>query len=95
MRRARVAVWLLLVAVLCTQASSLNLEYAEHHSADCCILCHIGPFPFLQSPVSTAAAPNPYLAWLEDLGDFNAPREPQLVARSSRAPPVQTLRCAS
>ncbi|MBZ5582391.1 MAG: hypothetical protein LAQ30_09360 [Acidobacteriia bacterium] len=88
-RAARIVVVLALAAVLCGQAASLSTEYFHHHFSDhCCVLCHAGPFPFVQPAAPAAAAPALWTTWLERSIDFASPREPQLVAGSSRAPPA-------
>ncbi|MGA2268056.1 MAG: hypothetical protein ABSH44_06250 [Bryobacteraceae bacterium] len=88
---ARVSlVALFLCVMVCAQAASLASEHSHHcSSAHCCLLCHSGPMPLLQSTVSAAAfAPGVPVAWLERFSGFDAPREVLLTAGDSRAPPA-------
>jgi hypothetical protein len=48
----------LLCATAYVQAAALESAPEHHHSADhCCLLCHIGPLPFLQGSTCVKAAP--------------------------------------
>jgi hypothetical protein len=87
--RKALFVALVVCAVVSAQAFSLTAEYHHHQSIkDCCWLCHLGPFLFLQPVAASAAGPWLHVAWLERCGDLGAPHDPQTVARSSRAPPA-------
>lgn len=88
---ARVSlVVLFLCALVCAQVASLASEHWHHHSSHhCCLLCHAGPMPLLQSAVPAASfAPVLPLAWLERFSGFDAPREALLTSSDSRAPPA-------
>ena len=88
---ARVSlVVLFLCALVFAQAASLASEHWHHHSSHhCCLRCHAGQMPLLQSTVSAAAfAPVLPLAWLELFSGSNTPREALLTAGESRAPPA-------
>jgi hypothetical protein len=81
---------LFLCAMVCAQAASLASEYWHHHSSQhCCLLCHIGPLPLLQSNVSAAAvAPVLSTVWLERSSGVETPHEVLRAAGDSRAPPA-------
>jgi hypothetical protein len=93
-RRARwdgrvVLVLFLLVATVCAQTHALAFEHQHHSSGHCCLLCHAGPLPLLQSRISAAAvAPVLSTIWLALSGGIETPREALLSAASSRAPPA-------
>ena len=83
-------VMLLLCAVVCAQAVSLE-QVHSHSSQHCCGLCHTGPLPF--EPISIGAAGLPALAliWLAVSDDCDGVREILAAASSSRAPPAPFL----
>ncbi|MGA2770288.1 MAG: hypothetical protein ABSG26_05685 [Bryobacteraceae bacterium] len=88
---ARVSLVVLFLCVMvCAQTASLASEYWHHHSSQhCCLLCHAGPMPLLQSTASAAAfAPVLPLAWLERFFGLDTPREVLRPAGDSRAPPA-------
>ncbi len=86
--RKALFVALLLCAVVSAQALSLTAEYHHHQSVkDCCWLCHLGPFLFLQPVAAPTAGPELHVAWMERCGECGAPHDLQTGSGSSRAPP--------
>jgi hypothetical protein len=80
---------LLLCVTLMAQSSALSAESESHHSTDhCCLLCHVGPLPFLQTSVSAALAPLFRVVWLAPPAHFETVSDVLLVPGSSRAPPA-------
>jgi hypothetical protein len=77
--------WLALWA----QSSALALEHQAHHSRDhCCLLCHSGPLPFLQTSVSAAADPSLPVVWMASADEFQGVHDVLISTSSSRAPPA-------
>jgi len=80
---------LLLCATVAAQAEALAGMYGVHHATEhCCVVCHMGPLPFLRAPTTASIAPVLHVVWLE----FNPHRlssgEILPVASASRAPPA-------
>jgi hypothetical protein len=72
-------------------AQSAGFESAneQHHSqGHCCLLCHLGPLPFLHTGVATVAAPVFCMVWMESAPDFIPSHEVLLATSPSRAPPA-------
>jgi hypothetical protein len=60
-----------------------------HHATEhCCVLCHVGPLPFLRATTTAAIAPVFHLVWLESNPHGESDREVLAAASSSRAPPA-------
>ena len=79
----------LLCLAVWAQSSALALENHAHHSSEhCCLLCHTGPLPFLQTEVSTSAAPVLLVAWVASAAEYHGAPEALVPTRSSRAPPA-------
>ena len=79
-------VLLLMCAVVCAQAASLD-QFHHHSTEHCCGLCHAG-MPFLRSAPIGPTAPVAPGGWIEKAWFFDAPHDVLLTAGSSRAPPV-------
>jgi len=84
---------LLVLCMLCLavwgQCSALALEHHEHHATDhCCLLCHVGPLPFLQTNVSAAPVPVLPVARVAFAADFQDVVDFLIPTSSSRAPPA-------
>jgi len=84
---------LLVLAILCLmvwgQSAALSLEHSEHHSSEhCCLLCHAGPLPFLQTTLSIAVAPVVPLAWFAPPAEIQDTHDVLIATSSSRAPPA-------
>ena len=94
LRGGRQAVRLLVILfLLCVtvraQSSALSAPGESHRSPDhCCLLCHVGPLPFLQTTVSAAWAPVFQVVWLASSAIFETISDIRLVPCPSRAPPV-------
>jgi len=77
--------WLALWA----QSSALALEHQAHHAREhCCLLCHVGPLPFLQTSISAAAVPVLPVAWVASVAEFQGAHDALIPTSSSRAPPA-------
>jgi hypothetical protein len=88
-RAGRWFVWLALFLVLVAQSAAFESANQQHHSEDhCCLLCHVGPLPFLNTSVSALAMPVFCMVWLESAPDFIPTHEVLLAASSSRGPPA-------
>jgi hypothetical protein len=84
---------LVILVVLCvtvlSQSSALSAPRESHQAPDhCCLLCHVGPLPFLQTSVSTAWAPVFQVVWRASPATFETLADFRLVPCPSRAPPV-------
>ena len=78
-RRLLVVLLLLCVTVL-AQSSALSAQSESHRSPDhCCLLCHVGPLPFLQTSVSAAWAPVFQVVWLAPPRNFETTSDFRLV----------------
>jgi hypothetical protein len=87
--RRLLVVLLLLCLTMVAQSSALSAQSESHHSPDhCCLLCHVGPLPFLQTSVAAVLAPVFQVVWLAPLAHFDTPSDILLVPTSSRAPPA-------
>jgi hypothetical protein len=80
---------LLLCLVLVAQSAAIESANEQHHSqGHCCLLCHLGPLPFLHTDVSAMVSPVFCMAWMESPPDFIPTHEVLLSTSSSRAPPA-------
>jgi len=71
------------------QSLALASQEESHHASDhCCLLCHVGPLPFLQTTVSATVTPIFLVAWLAPAPDFEPTCQAPLFACSSRGPPA-------
>jgi|SRR5271157_154027 len=87
-RRLPVILLLLCVTVL-AQSSALAAQSESHHAPDhCCLLCHVGPLPFLQHSVSAVLAPVFQMVWLAPPAHFETTSDVLVVPSPSRAPPA-------
>ena len=83
---------LLIVLLLCVtglaQFAALVGQPETHRSSDhCCLLCHVGPLPFLEASASAAVAPVFEVVWLTPAADFATTHDVLLPASPARAPP--------
>ena len=86
-RRLWIVLLLLCVTVL-AQSSALSAQSESHHSPDhCCLLCHVGPLPFLQTSVSASLAPVFQVVWMAPPAHIEITPDVLVVPRASRAPP--------
>lgn len=90
-------VWVILFLLCVTvfaQSNAVAYQHEAHHSTEhCCLLCHVGPLPFLQVAVASALAPVFRTVWLAPGPELESVREAVNPTPSSRAPPrcpVQT-----
>lgn len=82
-------VLLLLCLLVVAQSAAFASVNEQHHSQDhCCLLCHVGPLPFLHTNVSAVVIPVLSMVWLEPVSDFIATHDVLLSTSSSRAPPA-------
>jgi len=87
-RRLLVVVALLCLTVL-AQSAALSEQASPHHSGNhCCLLCHVGPLPFLQTAVAAVLAPVLQVVWLASPAPFKSNSNVCLYSSPSRAPPV-------
>ena len=92
-RSDRIARTLRVLALVCLtllgQALALASQEEAHHGPDhCCLLCHVGPLPFLQTTTTAAVTPVFLVAWLAPTPDFEFGHLAPLFAKSSRGPPA-------
>jgi hypothetical protein len=86
--RRLLVVLLLLCVTMLAQSAALSAQSESHHSPDhCCLLCHVGPLPFLQTSVTSALAPVFQVVWLAPPAHVETTSDVRLVPSSSRAPP--------
>lgn len=79
----------LLCATVFAQFAALTDSHTPHYANDhCCLLCHIGVLPFLQSDSALSAAPAAPVEWLQRAPECVPFHDAFLVSRSSRAPPA-------
>jgi hypothetical protein len=79
----------MLCLVLVAQSAAYASANEQHHSQDhCCILCHVGPLPFLHTTVSATVTPAFSVVWLEPAADFIATHDVFISTNSSRGPPA-------
>ena len=82
-------VLLLVCLTLLGQSLALASQEESHHAPDhCCLLCHVGPLPFLQTNATAAVTPVFLVAWLAPTPAFKTAYQVLLSASSSRGPPV-------
>jgi hypothetical protein len=82
-------VLLLMCLTLWGQSFALASQDESHHAPDhCCLLCHVGPLPFLQTTATAAVTPIFLVAWLAPTPDFEPAYSALLLASSSRGPPA-------
>ncbi|SPE33128.1 conserved exported hypothetical protein [Candidatus Sulfopaludibacter sp. SbA6] len=87
--RRLLVVLLLLCVVVSVQSAALSAESKSHQPTDhCCLLCHVGPLPFLQTSVSAALAPVFQVVWLAPPAHSEPTLDAPPVPGSSRAPPA-------
>lgn len=80
---------LLLCVVVLAQSSALSAQSRLHQSTDhCCLLCHTGPLPFLQTSTSAALAPDFQVVWQSPPAPFETISDIQVIPSPSRAPPA-------
>ena len=89
--RRALFVLLLVCLTLVGQSFALASQDETHHAPDhCCLLCHAGPLPFLQTTVAGTVTPVVLVAWLAPSPDFGQFHQVPLAASSSRGPPAQS-----
>jgi hypothetical protein len=89
LRLRTLLVMLLVCLTLCGQSSTLASQRESHHTPDhCCLLCHVGPLPFVQTTVTATVMPIFPVAWLAPIPDFETAHQVLLSASSSRGPPA-------
>jgi hypothetical protein len=82
-------VLLLVCLTLLGQSLALASQEESHHAPDhCCLLCHVGPLPFLQTTVTAAMAAVFLAIWLAPTLDCERAHQVLLSAISSRGPPT-------
>jgi hypothetical protein len=70
------------------QSAALLAAIEPHHSTEhCCLLCHVGSLPFLETITEPPIAPIVVMERLIPDPDFEASHDVLLNANSSRAPP--------
>jgi hypothetical protein len=83
----------LVLVALCVsalvQSAVLSVQRESHHSpVHCCLLCHIGPLPFLQANVSATPATVFKVVWLAAPAPVESTSDVRLIPSPSRAPPA-------
>ncbi len=82
-------VLLLLSVMVLAQSSALTAQSQSHcERQHCCLLCHAGPLPFLQTNVASAPVPVFRVVWLAPVGHFEPTSDVLLYSSPSRAPPA-------
>jgi len=85
----KLTVVLLVCLTLMGQSLALASQGESHHAPDhCCLLCHVGPLPFLQTTVTATVMPIFLVVWLAPAPDFSPAHQVLLSAISSRGPPA-------
>ncbi len=85
----RCLLWAVLCLLVLTQCAALTSANQQHGAQEhCCLLCHVGPLPFLHTGILPVAAPVLAMAWLEPDRQFQAAPDPQAAALASRGPPA-------
>jgi hypothetical protein len=84
---------LLIVLLLCVtgvaQFAALIGQPETHRSSDhCCLLCHVGPLPFLEASESSAVAPVFEVVWLTPALEIATTHDALLPSSPARAPPA-------
>jgi hypothetical protein len=83
------ALMMLLCVFVFGQSAALTSEHHQHHASDhCCVLCHAGPQPLLQSTVSSRFTPVFETVWLTPAAETATAPRTLLKAKTSRAPPA-------
>jgi hypothetical protein len=87
--RRLLLVLLLLCVTVSVQSAALSAESKSHQPTDhCCLLCHVGPLPFLQTSFSAVLAPVFQVVWLAPPARLQTASDVRLVPSPSRAPPA-------
>ena len=87
--RRLLVVLLLLCLTMVAQSSALSAQSESHHSPDhCCLLCHVGPLPFLQASVTALLSPVFQVVWLAPPAYSETTSDVRVVPSPSRAPPA-------
>lgn len=82
-------VLLVLCLLAVAQVSAFASANEQHHSQDhCCLLCHVGPMPFLHTNVAAVVLPSLATVWLEPVTDCLTTHDVLRSISSSRAPPA-------
>lgn len=78
----------LLCVTIAAQSTAISSEHQQHRSTDhCCLLCHVGPLPFLHTGVAVTVTPVLAVAWIAHQSESESDDDGILVTGSSRAPP--------
>jgi hypothetical protein len=87
--RKFLAVLFLLCVTALAQVSALSTQNQSHVSGDhCCLLCHVGPLPFVQTSVLVALAPVFHVVWMAPAAHPETTSDVRVVPSPSRAPPA-------
>jgi hypothetical protein len=82
-------VGILLCLTVLAQSAALLEQASPHHSGNhCCLLCHVGPLPFLQTTVASVLAPVLRVIWLAPTPRIESSSNVCLYPSPSRAPPA-------
>jgi hypothetical protein len=87
-RKALLIVLLLCVTGLAQFAALLGQPESHRPSDHCCLLCHVGPIPFLEASASSAIAPVFEVVWFTPATDVATTHDVLLRASAARAPPA-------
>jgi hypothetical protein len=87
-RKALLVVLLLLVTGMAQFASIVGQPETHRSSDHCCLLCHVGPLPFLEASATAAVSPVFEIAWLTPAADVAATHDFLLPSSAARAPPI-------
>ncbi len=88
-RHHKAFIVLFLAALVCAQAAALLIVHSHQNTSDhCCLLCHIGPMPFVAASVSELPAPDLPVLGLASSAGLDQPCEVLGSARLSRGPPA-------
>jgi hypothetical protein len=87
-RKALLIVLLLCVTGLAQFAAMVGQPETHRSSDHCCLLCHVGPLPFLTASASSSVAPLFEVVWLTPTTDAAAAHDVLLPSSPARAPPA-------
>lgn len=87
-RKALLIVLLLCVTSMAQFAALLGQPEAHRSSEHCCMLCHVGPLPFLQASTTSVVAPVFEVVWLAQGAEIASTHDVLLPSSPARAPPA-------
>ena len=86
--RTLVVLFLLCLTFYVQTATLLSAVEPHHATGHCCVLCHVGSLPFLESTSPSSVAPIVVVERLIPNPDIESSHDVLLSSNSSRAPPA-------